>query len=129
MNNPVSGPGLASRRRHCRCFKGIVGVLGVALAIGVCLPIDTISISKAASHSQVAGQPEIWFPFESGTNWIIVQGYNTTVTHTGDGYQKYALDLQVKRGNDQDQNGATEGQPLYAPVTGDLPGTRREVDR
>jgi hypothetical protein len=114
MKTSVGRPNQVGGHRCCCLLRSGLGGLVVMLFLATCMAVNGKSISQAAD------QPTVWFPFKTGTKWIIVQGYNTDHTHRHGEYDKYALDLQVKRRTQEEQNQATEGQPLYAPVDGEF---------
>ncbi|PJA41013.1 hypothetical protein CO179_00855, partial [candidate division WWE3 bacterium CG_4_9_14_3_um_filter_39_7] len=72
----------------------------------------TVWISLAQSSP-----PNIILPFESGTQWEVIQGYNTSISHGPEPFSeyKYAFDLKVSG----DVEGLlTSGKNVLAPVSG-----------
>jgi len=92
------------------------------------LPLVVTGNEQEVLSVQSYDQPTLIFPFESGTEWKIIQGYYTTVSHCAvssncryflaNGYQRYSLDLQVK--GDNSAGDTTRGKKVLAPVSGTI---------
>ena len=79
------------------------------------LPLVVTGDEQEVLSAQAGNQPSLIFPFESGQNWYVKQGYNSG-SHTG--YQQYSFDLMIE--GDDVYGNQTHGQRVLAPASGVL---------
>ena len=100
-----------TRKDTRRGRQTLMFVLVVIIAISL---ITTLIYATNKVNAGTNEQPALIFPFESGQNWYIVQGYNTG-SHSG--YQKYSFDLMIEGDTTGNQ---TYGRSVLAPVSGTI---------